>query len=286
MNQIRYESPDSLSDVHDILAEYGSAAQVVAGGQTLMLMIRLDVVSADLYVDITDVPDLVGVDATENQIQIGAATTYSELLDHSVIEEIPGLGDAIKSIGDRQVRNMGTVGGALAHADPSLDIVPPLLCLDAELQISSADGSRTVPLQEFLVGLMETDLEADEVIQEIRFERPVQTGWGSSYIKRAPVEGGWPTVGVGARMRCENGVVESARVALAAVADTAILATALQSSLEGTPRADIDLEGTASAVTDTITPHSDHAGSTDYKEHLATVLTSRAIQTALDRIAT
>lgn len=281
---LEYESPDNIGAVHDRLAG-SDLVKLVAGGQSLMLMLRQGLVDADRVVDISDVPALSGIEATDERITVKAATTYSELAAHGLSNLYMGLGEAIDVIADEQVRNMGTVGGALSHADPSLDIVPPLLCLDATVTLSSVDGRRTLPLEDFLAGYMTTELADNEVLEAVSFERRDHDRTGGAYQKHTKVEGGWPIVGAGAVVELEDNGRSFANVciALSAAAYTAVRAPTAESALAGEPvTADAIAEGTAT-VTEDVDPVDDSSGTVAFKRHLAEVLTRRTVTAAAER---
>lgn len=284
VGNIDYAAPTTLEDVHELLAE-SSSAKLVAGGQSLMLLLRQGFVDADLLVDISGVPSLAGIEITDNRIRLNAAITYSEIADHGLSERYAELGDAVDVIADQQVRNMGTVGGALSHADPSLDIVPPLLCLNADVTISSVDGSRTLRLGEFLTGYMETDLADHEVLTSISFDRRDHGLSGGSYRKHAKVKGSWPIVGASSVVTLseDHERFTDVRVSLSAAAYTAVRAPSVEDTLEGQSTTTEAVEAAASGVIDDIDPIDDPSGSIEFKQHLATVLTERAIDDAVER---
>lgn len=282
--EVEYESPNAAEDVHRLLAD-SESAKLVAGGQSLMLMLRQGLVDADLLIDISDVPELTGIETTDDRIHLKAATTYSELSNHGLSDLYTELGDAVDVIADEQIRNMGTIGGAVSHADPSLDIVPPLLCLDAEVTISSLAGTRSVPLQEFLAGYMDTDIASDEVLEEITFDRRNHNTTGGVYQKHTKVKGGWPVIGVSSVVEVSDDgqSFDSVRVALSAAGYTALRSHSVEETLESQPTTQEAIGAAAASVTDDIDPIPDPSGTVSYKEHLAEVLTERALSDALER---
>jgi carbon-monoxide dehydrogenase medium subunit len=279
-----YRKPDTLPEAKDALAEHAPSVKVVSGGQSLSLLIRQDLLSPDALVDIADLPALNGVERRSDEIAIGATTTYAELEESDLIDGFGGLTDAVHVIAGPQVRNMGTVGGAVSHADPSLDVVPPLLCLDATVRIGSVDGTRTVPLREFHSEYMNASIEPDEIVESITFEPGSETQ-GSAYTKHSNAEGGWATVGVGATVDLspDGERFESARVALAAVADTAVRAPTVEEALEGEQLDEDTIEAAAQGVREDIDPIGDHSGTAEYKRDLAGELTGRILTEAAGR---
>lgn len=283
MTELRYERPGNLDTVRSLLAENGSSAKVAAGGQSLMLMLRQGLLDLSVLVDISAVSELTGIELDDGTVRIGAATTYADLGSHAITSRVGGLADAVEVIADPQVRNMGTIGGAVCHADPSLDVLPVLLCLEADALIGSTSGTRRLPLDEFSNGYMMTDLGEDELLETIVYEQ--REAWGSSYVKLAAVAGGWATVGAAAAVRLSPGdeTIESARVALSAVDDTPVRAPSVEAALRGAVLDPADVAGAARVVGEDIDPIDDLSGSAGYKTAMAETLTERAVIAAAER---
>jgi carbon-monoxide dehydrogenase medium subunit len=279
MSETEYYTPTTVADARHRLAGDG-VRRVVAGGQTLMLLLREGVVDADALVDIDNVPALSGVSIDDGTARIGATTTYRELASHDVAGRVAMFGDVCGVVGDRQVRTMGTVGGALAHADPALDLLPALCCLDATVALGSDEGERTVPVTEFLAGRMQTDCRSDELIESVTVDLGVA---GSAYEKHAEAENGWPTVGVAAAVTLDDGRFVDVRVALSAVADTTVRSPATEEALVGEPVGEDAIATASDAVVADIDPVSDSSGSAAYKERLAPVVVERALGRAVER---
>lgn len=282
MSKPEYKTPQTPQAAHELIERSGPNGKIVAGGQSLSLLMRQGLLNPDVIIDITTVPEFNDITVDGDRIRIGATTTYTDLENNDLSEKISVLGDAIDVIADRQVKNMGTIGGALSHADPSLDIIPPLLCLDAEVEIGSVNGTRTVPLAEFAFGYMTTDLEKEELVEAVAFDRPAG---GSSYQKHANVKGGWATVGAAARvvLSDDGESIEDARLALTAVADTAVRANSVESALVGEGTSAETITTAADLVVDDIDPLEDISGSVEYKERLAKSLSKRALRAAVKR---
>jgi carbon-monoxide dehydrogenase medium subunit len=279
-----YRRPDTLEETCDLLAEHEHDARLVAGGQSVSLLLRQDLLDPSVIVDVSDLEALDGIRVEEDGVRIGGTTTYAALGDHEVARTHEVFGDAVAVIADEQVRNLGTVGGAVAHADPSLDVLPPLLCLDATVHLAGPDGSRSVAFEDLYTGYMATDLDQDEVIEAITVERPSGPD-GSAYEKYATVEGGWATVGVASRLELatEGDRIASARVALAAVADTPVRARAAEEHLEGHPPTADRLTAASERIPADIEPLEDLAGSAAYKESLAVRLGERSLERSAGR---
>jgi carbon-monoxide dehydrogenase medium subunit len=231
----------------------------------------------DVLVDISRIPELSVLEADDDRVRIGAATTYASFQESDLSDRYPAIGEAIAVIADQQVRNVGTIGGAISHADPYLDVVPPLLCHDASVEVQSADETRTMPLAEFCWAYMETDLEGDELLTAIEFDH--EPGVHGAYTKASTIHGGWATVGVATTMALDAGgeTVENARVALAGVGDTAIRARTVEDALVGTAPTDEAIEAAAETVVEDIDPLGDMTGSAAYKESVARNLTRRGL---------
>jgi carbon-monoxide dehydrogenase medium subunit len=245
--------------------------------------LRQGLLDPSVVVDISEVPPLSGITVDDGTVRIGAATTYAALQAHAASSRFASLGDAIDVIADPQVRNMGTIGGAISHADPSLDIVPNLLCLDATVHLGSADGSRMVPVSEFCRGYMETDLQKNELVEGITFPE-LTAGWGSDYTKHSNVKGGWATVGVGSRIELSDaGRCETVRIGLTAVDTTAVRSPTAEEALTGVEPTDEAISAAADAVVEDIDPIEDISGSVEYKENLAASLTRRSLRGAIER---
>lgn len=282
-SSIRYERPDTVEDARALLDRFGQDAKLTAGGQSLMLLLRQGLLAPEVVVDVSEIPALDGTTVEDGTVRIGATTTYAALGDHRISTRFSALGDAIAVIADPQVRNRGTIGGAIGHADPSLDLVPNLLCLDAEVHLGSVDGERSVPLAEFCQGYMQTDLAANELVEAVTFADDAD-GWGSDYTKHSNVKGGWATVGATSRVKLSAaGRCEDVRVGLAAVAETAVRSSSVEEALTGQEPDDETVSSAATAVGNDIDPLDDLSGSASYKEDLAVTLTERSLRSAIER---
>lgn len=283
-SQPSYLKPDSLAEACDVLSTRGKDAKVVAGGQSLSLLLRQDLLDPAVIVDISELSELGGIEVDSGRVSIGATATYSSLASHDITDGYRALGDAVAVIGDVQVRNLGTIGGAVAHADPSLDILPALLCADAELGLAGPDGRRSVPFEEFYEAYMQTALDDGEILAEITFDLPTEP-YGSAYEKYANVDGGWAIVGVNSLLELsdDGSRIETARLALTAVDDTPVRAPSAETRLEGTTPSENVLDDAADAIPADINPLEDISGSIEYKETLAVRLGRRSLDRALER---
>jgi len=272
-----YARPATVADAVSALAAGGEDAKVLAGGHSLLPVLRLRLAAPSLLVDLGDVTEMRGIRQDGDHLVLGAMTTHAEVVGSPLVaDSAPLLAQAAATVGDRQVRHRGTIGGSLSHADPAGDLPTVAVALDAELVIAGPGGRRTVPAREFFVDYFTTAMRPDEVLVEVRVPRLV--GWGTHYTKVSRTAQAWATVAVAAAVRRENGAIAEARVALTNMGPTPVRATAVEQALAGT-----DADGIASAAAQAAegtSPPSDTTASADYRRHLATVLARRAVVAA------
>lgn len=278
-----YQRPASIEEALRILASE-PGAKLLAGGQSLLPLLKLRLGSADTLVDIGRLPGLKGVRRLDDgRMAIGALTTYAELLD-SPVKTYGLLGDALPKIGDLQVRNRGTVGGALAHADPASDLPACLLALDAELVIRSAAGERTTGVDGFFQGAFATGLAPNEILTEIRLPGPRDDA-GSAYVVLEQPASGYAMVGVAAVVFAgAGGAIASANIALTGVGDHAYRARAVEAALAGSDGSPGAIAAAAAHATDGVEVSSDIHADRAYRTAMAAVYTRRAIEAALARL--
>jgi carbon-monoxide dehydrogenase medium subunit len=277
-----YRRAGSVDEALSILAS-DDGAKLLAGGQSLLPLMKLRLASAGTLVDIGRLDELRGISRLDDgRLQIGALTTYADLLD-SAAEHYGVLRDAVPSIGDVQVRNRGTVGGAVAHADPASDLPAALLALDAEIVIQSAGGTRTVKADGFFEGPFQTGLGHGELLTAIILPGP-RDGSGSAYESIEQPASGYSMVGVAVGVVVGPGnVIEYLGVGVTGVGDHPYRATGVESALVGATASAEAIAGAASHAADGVTVNSDiHAGA-DYRRAMAAVITRRAIEKALAR---
>lgn len=275
-----YMAPTTLDEALAALAEHGDDAKVLGGGQSLLPVLRMRLNTPEVVVDLGRIEELRGIREDGDAIVIGAMTTYVDILaDASVTEHIALLHMAIAEVADEQIRRRGTVGGAIVHADPAGDVGPAVLALDAEMVIAGAGGARrTVAAADFFTDLFETAVGDGEVLVEIRF--PKHTGWGAHYEKFVRVSHQWSIVAVAATVKSDGGTITEAKVALANMGATPLRAKATESALTGQPATDDAVRAASASAADGTNPPSDLNGDADYRRHLATVLTRRAVLAA------
>ena len=275
-----YARPTTIDEALQAVASGGEDVKIMAGGQSLIPVMRLRLAAPETVVDLTRVAELRGVREEENAIVIGAMTTHSDVLSDPLIGRYaPLIAEATETVADRQVRHRGTFGGALAHADPAGDLPAVALALDAEFVIAGLEGRRTVPAAEFFVDYLTTALEEGELLVEIRVPKLGGT-WGMHYEKFNRVAQAWSIVAVAALVRREEGRIAEARVGLTNMGPTPLRARGVEAAL-------VDVDATREAVAaaaehaaEGTSPSSDLNGQADYREHLARVLTRRAVAAA------
>jgi carbon-monoxide dehydrogenase medium subunit len=275
--QFDYVRPGSVDEAVAALAEHGDDAKVLAGGQSLIPLLRLRLSYPEVIVDVGRVDEMRGVREDGGDIVIGAMTTHYDVLRDPLVREHAGLiVDATTKVADPAVRHRGTFGGALSHADPAGDLPAVAVALEAQMMIAGPGGRRTVPASDFFLDYLQTAVGPDEVLVEVRV--PKNTGWGHHYEKFHRVAQSWAIVGVAAVIRRENGSIAEARVALTNMGATPIRAVGVEQALAGAP---LDAIATATErAAEGASPPSDLNGKADYREHLARVLTRRAVTAA------
>ncbi|MGQ0576790.1 MAG: FAD binding domain-containing protein [Pseudonocardia sp.] len=274
-----YVKPSSIEEAVEALRSGGDDAKILAGGQSLIPVLRLRLAAPSLLIDLGGIAALRGIRSDGDRIAIGAMTSYHDIIrDDLVKEHVSLLAQATETVADNQVRHRGTLGGSLAHADPAGDLGAVALALDAEMVIAGSGGSRTVGAAEFFVDYFTTAIGEGEILTEIRFPR--YTGWGSHYEKFNRTAQAWSMVAIAAAIRTEGGTIAEARVGLTNMGTTPIRATGVEQALVGQPASADAVRAAAERVTDGTAAPSDADAAADYREHLARVLTGRAVLAA------
>ena len=273
-----YVRAGSVDEAVSALREGGDDAKVMAGGQSLIPLLRLRLAYPSVVVDVGRVSEMRGVREDGDHLVIGAMTTHYEVLHDPLVRQHAGLiAAATETVADPAVRHRGTFGGSLAHADPAGDLPAVALALGAEFVVAGSGGRRTVAAADFFVDYLQTAMEADEVLVEVRVPK-LGAGWGHRYEKFNRVAQSWAIVGVAAAVRRENGSIAEARVALTNMGATPVRAAGVEEALAG---AAMDAIAAASErAAEGASPPSDLNGKADYREHLARVLTRRAVTAA------
>ncbi len=276
--QFDYVAPTSVADALSALAAGGDDAKIMAGGQSLLPVLRMRLNAPDVVIDLGKIPGLSGISEDGDTLVIGALTTHAEVAESALVaEHALVLSKAAGWVADPQIRHRGTLGGALAHADPAGDLGAPILALGASLVIAGPGGTRTVTADEFFVDLFETVIGEDEILTEVRI--PKHTGWGAHYEKFTRVAQQWPIVAVAATVKMNGDAIAEARVGLTNMGSTPLRATATEAALVGAETED-DVAAASAHAADGTNPPSDLNGDSAYRAHLATILTRRAVVAA------
>lgn len=274
-----YVAPSTVDDAVRALADAGEDAKVIAGGQSLLPVLRMRLATPTTLIDLGRVAELRGVREDGDHVAIGAMTTHYDVQRDPLVDaHLPLLTLAVATVADPQVRHRGTLGGALAHADPAGDLAAPCLAMDAELVLCGMDGRRTVPAAEFFVDFFTTALRPDELVVEVRL--PKFTGWHAHYEKFTRVAQAWSIVGVAACLRVESDTIAEARVALTNMAAVPVRAASVEAAIVGGPATAATLRAAAAHAADGTAPTADGNADREYREHLARVLTGRALTAA------
>jgi aerobic carbon-monoxide dehydrogenase medium subunit len=275
-----YVRPSSVDEAVAALAA-GDEAKVLAGGQSLLPLLRLRLSFPSVLVDLGRLNELRGVREEAGELVVGAMTTHAEVASSDLVRSRCGLlAAAAATIGDPAVRHRGTFGGSLAHADPAGDLPAIAVALDATLVAAGPSGRRSIPARDFFADYLSTALQPDEVLVEVRV--PVLgEGWGYRYEKFRRVVQAWTIVGVAAAVRRSDGQIAEARIGLANMGSTPVRAAAVEQALAGVAVSDSAAIGRAAdqAAVGASAPSDLHAKS-DYREHLARALTRRAVTAA------
>lgn len=277
-----YRAPDSLPEALALLREHGDEARLMAGGQSLLPMLKLRLVRPAVIIDIGGLRELAGVTEDADTVRIGALVT-ERTLERTLPQRLPLLAEAAASIGDIHIRNLGTLGGALSQADPSGDLAPAALALGASLTAQSTGGSRAVAARDFFTGPFETCLSEDEIVTSV--DVPWSNGiHGHAYVKMARRAGDYAVVGAAALVRlAPDGTCRDARIALCAAGPTAFVCEDAGRSLQGTSLTDADLAEAAALAGQAADPVSDVHASAEYRKEMTPVIVARALTQARER---
>jgi carbon-monoxide dehydrogenase medium subunit len=275
-----YVRPGSLDEAVRVLADGGDDAKVIAGGQSLLPLLRLRLAYPELLVDVGALGELRGVTEAGDALLIGARTTHHQLVHDPLINQHCGLlAQAASTVADPAVRHRGTLGGSLAHADPAGDLPAVALALDATLIARGPGGEREIAAGDFFVDYLTTSLGADEILTAVRVPK-LGPGWGYRYEKFHRTAQAWATVGVAALVRRSNGSVAEARIGLTNMGPVPLRARAAEGAVAGAQASREALRDAAARADEGTDPPADLHGAADYRRHLARVLTGRALAAA------
>ncbi len=276
-----YEVAESVDHAIQLLGQHGEDSKLIAGGHSLIPIMRLRLAAPSVLIDLDRLEDLRYVRDEGDHLAIGALTRHRDVHNNELVQEHCGIvGYTAGLLGDPSVQHRGTIGGTLAHGDPAGDMPAVISALEGTLVIQGPNGERTVPASDFFQDYLFTDLEPDEVVTEVRVPKLDQnTGW--SYKKFSRRSQDWAIVGVAAVVEKSNGNIDSARIGLTSMGSTPIRASTVEEALSGASPDGI-AEAAESAAEGTA-PSSDDAASAEFRKHLARVWTRRAVEEALNR---
>jgi len=273
-----YHAPTSVEEALQLLGSSGDV-RVLAGGQSLIPLLKLRLAAPEVVVDLGRIESLRGIREEDGTLVIGAMTSHDDVARSSLVAtHALLLSKAVRTVADPQVRHRGTFGGALAHADPAGDLLAPALAMDASFVIAGPSGTRTVAAVDFFQDMFTTAIGQGEILTEVRV--PKHTGWGAQYEKFSRVAQQWSIVAVAATVRIEGGAIVQARVALTNMGPVPIRATAAEQALVGFTADASAIAAVVADIAEGTRPPSDLNGDADYRRHLASVLARRAVLAA------
>jgi carbon-monoxide dehydrogenase medium subunit len=278
--QFDYVAPATVDDAVRELADAGDDGKVLAGGQSLMPVLRMRLAAPAKVIDIGRIPELRGIREDGDAIVIGAMTTHYDVQRDPLVQtHLQLISLATATVADPQVRHRGTFGGSLAHADPAGDLLAPALALDAQMVVAGMDGRRTVPAAEFFTDYFTTVLSPAELLVEIRL--PKYTGWHAHYEKFSISAQAWSVVSVAAAVRTEGDTIAEARIGLTNMASTPVRARTVEEALVGQQATAENIKAAAAHAAENTNPTTDGDASPEFRSHLARVLTGRAVAAAI-----
>jgi carbon-monoxide dehydrogenase medium subunit len=277
-----YAAPTSVEEAISLLQQHGDEAKLLAGGHSLLPLMKLRLAAPSVVVDLGRIPDLVYIREDGNEVSIGAMTTHFALQSSQLLRQrVPLIAQAAAMVGDMQVRNRGTIGGSIAHADPASDLPTVITALKGQIAAQGPNGTRTIPAEDFFEDIWTSVLEPEEVVTEIRV--PATAGALQTYEKFRQRSADWAIVGVAVSLDRQNGNIGNASVVLTNVGPTPMRAAGVEAALQGAP-ATAETIGEASArAAEGLEPSAELKASREYKLHLARVLTRRALESLLLR---
>ena len=279
----QYHAPGSVEDAVALLSQYGDEAKLLAGGHSLLPMMKLRFAEPEHLVDINNIESLKGIREENGDIVIGAMTSENALINSALLQEKCSLlPEAARLIADPQVRNRGTIGGDIAHGDPANDHPALMMALDATFTLVGPSGSRQVAATDFYLGTFYTSLEADEILTEIRFA-PQSPNTGASYHKLKRKTGDFATAAAVAVVEMSGETCKAARIALTNLGPTALRASDAEAVLTGQVITDDLIDQAAQKAMEACDPAEDLRGDAEYKTHMGGEMTRRAIRTAVKR---
>jgi carbon-monoxide dehydrogenase medium subunit len=279
-----YVAARSVEEALELMAKHGEDGKLLAGGHSLIPAMKLRLQSPGMLIDLGTVPSLRGVKVDGNQLVLGALTVHADVAASDLVRKhVPGLSDAASVIGDVQVRNRGTIGGSVAHADPAADLPVILTALNASFTVQSPSGSRAIAVDDFFTDFYTTAMNANEILTEIRVPIP-PSGSGTAYAKLPHPASGYVVVSAGALItRQTSGSCASARIAIGGLGSGPSRAIATEMELQGKPLTSQVIAAAAAKAAEETDPVEDAYASIEYKQHVASVYARKAIEAAVER---
>jgi carbon-monoxide dehydrogenase medium subunit len=279
-----YVAARSVEEALELMAEHGEDGKLLAGGHSLIPAMKLRLQSPHMLIDLGTIPGLSGIRVEGNNLVIGVLTVHADVAASNLVRKhVPGLADAAAVIGDVQVRNRGTIGGSVAHADPAADLPVILTALNASLIAQSPSGTRTISVDDFFTDFYTTALNANEILAEIRVPIP-PSGTGTAYAKLPHPASGYLVVSAGVLLtRQSSGTCTSARVAVGGLGSGPIRAIPTEMELQGKPLTPQVVAAAAAMAAEETDPVEDSYAGAEYKRHVATVFARKAIEAAVER---
>jgi carbon-monoxide dehydrogenase medium subunit len=283
--RFEYHRPSTVDEALSLLSQYGEDAKVLAGGQSLIPLMKLRFASPGHLIDVNRIEGLDGIEERDGSLRIGALVRHNQLAASEVVAaRYPTIASAAPQIADPIVRNLGTTGGSLAHADPSGDLGSVMLALEASVALRSASGEREVPIEEFLVDTFQTSARADELLTEVRVPSPPPRS-GGTYLKLERKVGDFATVGAAIFLALDDGSIGSAGIGLTSVGLTNLKATAAEQALVGAAPGEKSFAEAGRLAAEASRPASDVRGGAEYKRHMVDVYVRRGLERAYEMAA-
>jgi carbon-monoxide dehydrogenase medium subunit len=278
-----YLAPKSLPEALELLAKHGENAKLLAGGHSLLPAMKLRLASPRYLIDLGRLSGLRGIKIDGGSLTIGALTIHADVASSELVRQyLPGLAEAASVIGDVQVRNRGTIGGSVAHADPAADLPVILLALNASFVLQVPSGSRKIAAEDFFVDFFTTALKENEILTEIQIPLP-PSGAGSAYVKLGHPASGYVVISAGALVDQRSGSCASARIAIGGVGSGPVRAVAAETELQGKKFTSQGIAAAAAKASEGVDIEGDAYASADYKRSMASVYARRAIEAAAGR---
>jgi carbon-monoxide dehydrogenase medium subunit len=284
-----YYRADDVQEALDLLSEHSDkSTELLAGGHSLLPAMKTGLSSPDVLIDISGIDAMTGIDVDGDTLSIGAVTHYSDIADSDAVwDHAPALADAVQQIGDVQVRNRGTIGGNLAHADPASDLPGAALASDATIVVEGPDGERTVPIDEFFFGMYATDINEDELLTRVEVPSAGENSIGA-YAKKPSPSSGYAMIGVAALLHTDDGTIDSARVGANGAMDHGVRLEPVEEALTGASFDGDTIEAAADQAGDDLDTGmmmSDLQASNEFRAQLLKVYTKRALTTAVNQVS-